>query len=82
MTPEVYESLVEISQAMDRFNKSIDAWIEGMRRNQAEPDRVKRLSGGARAMRDSGQIYLAWAEHLANGMPEDPMQRMPPTSEQ
>jgi len=37
---------------------------------KADPDRITRLTQGAKAMRDSSMIYLSYAKFIAYGMPE------------
>jgi hypothetical protein len=37
---------------------------------KSDPDKIVRMSHGARAMRDSSSIYLSYAKFIAYGMPE------------
>jgi hypothetical protein len=71
VNPKVHEALVNVVQAMDVFNGAVDSWIEELRQNGSEPEQVQKLTGAAKAMRDSSSIYLAWADHLAQGMPKE-----------
>ena len=71
MTSKVHQSLGEITQAMQGFNAAMESWIEELRNSGENPEQITRLRGGAKAMQNSGNIYLAWAEHLANGMPQE-----------
>jgi len=71
MTPQVNEALTQVVKAMDGFNRAVELWIEDLQKTQMDPAKLRRLSGAARAMKDSSTIYLAWAEHLANGMPQE-----------
>lgn len=70
MTSGVSQALGNVEKAMDGFNQAIDAWITELRQSDdsAEADRMAK---GAQAMRDSSGIFMAWAQHLANGMPEE-----------
>jgi hypothetical protein len=69
MTPQVYEALNHVVKAMDGFNRAVELWLEDLGKTGTPPERLKRLGTAARAMKDSSAIYLAWAEHLANGLP-------------
>ncbi len=71
MTPKVHETLANVAQAMDGFNSAVKSWIEELQKNESDPEQVKRLTGAAKAMQDSSSIYLAWADHLAKGMPQE-----------
>jgi len=71
MTSQVFEALTEVARAIDGYNKAIESWIEELNKAEDNEARVKTLIGSAKAMRDSGGIYLAWAEHLANGLPQE-----------
>jgi hypothetical protein len=71
MTPQVFEALTEVARSMEAYNAAIDSWIDELRLAGESPGRVNKLTGSAKAMRDSASIYLAWAQHLANGMPEE-----------
>ncbi len=68
MDAKVQESLNSVGLAMDGFNDAVEAWIEDLRQNDTGPDQILKLTGSAKAMRDSGSIYLAWAEHLGKGL--------------
>jgi hypothetical protein len=71
LNSKVQEALVNVMQAMDGFNSAVQSWIEELQKNESDPEQVKRLSGAAKAMLDSSSIYLAWADHLAKGMPQE-----------
>jgi hypothetical protein len=81
MTSQVYEALNHVVKAMDVFNQAVEKWIEEMGKGGTPPDKVKRLSTAAKAMKDSSTIYLAWAEHLANGLPGEDTEPSPPPNE-
>ena len=70
MTSGVSQALSNVEKAMDGFNKAIDTWITELRQSDDSTE-ADRITKGARAMRDSSGIYVAWAQHLANGMPEE-----------
>ena len=71
MTSGVSQALSNVEKAMDAFNQAIDTWITEVSQSSDDSNDAERLTKGARAMRDSSGIYLAWAQHLANGMPEE-----------
>lgn len=71
MNPKVHETLANVIQAIDGFNSAVKSWIEELQKNESDPEQVKKLTGAAQAMRDSSSIYLAWADHLAKGLPQE-----------
>ncbi len=81
MTPNVSAALDVVAQSINSFNQAIDAWIEDLRKEGETETRIFQLTGSAKAMRDSGHIYLAWSHHLASGLPQSE-EVGPVTSEQ
>lgn len=71
MTEEIHHTLAEVTQAMSRFTQALDRWVADMKKDGTDQAQVTRFTLGAQAMKDSSNIYLAWAHHIANGMPEE-----------
>ena len=81
MTPNVLAAFEGVAKSIDGFNQAINAWVEDLRKEGESESRIFELTGSAKAMRDSGNIYLAWAHHLASGLPKSE-EVGPVTSEQ
>lgn len=60
-------ALNEIRLSMDRFMSVLDGEIESARRGNLPEDKIKSRLVAFIAIKDSGQIYLDWAEHYVRG---------------
>jgi hypothetical protein len=71
MTPAIKEAYINIERAMYEFNTLLENQVETMRRSEAsDPEKLSRLTQGAKAMRDSSAIFLSYAKFVAYGMPD------------
>ena len=71
MTDTIMQTYKAVEQAMDAYNKALLDHVEFLRASEkSDPDRITRLTQGAKAMRDSSGIYLSYAKFIAYGMPE------------
>lgn len=71
MTEAVLNAYRDVERAMEQYNRVLHEHILSMRASeQADVEKVERLAGSAKAMRDSSSIYLSYAKYLAYGMPE------------
>ena len=70
----VLESMLEeIKALMVRFPKALEQRSADIAATGKDPDVADKLRGGADAMKDSGNIYVSWAQHyvsLASGNPD------------
>jgi hypothetical protein len=58
---ELQKSLERAGQAMDHLSRQFEAKVESLKASGIEEAQIKRLSEGARAMRNSCTLYLEWA---------------------
>jgi len=65
MDAELEQSLKRVHEAMERLNEQFLAKVGGLEQRGADAAQIKRLSEGARAMKDSSRLYLDWAQHYA-----------------
>ncbi len=71
MTPAIKEAYINIERAMYEFNTLLENQVETMRKSEAsDPEKLSRLTQGAKAMRDSSAIFLSYAKFVAYGMPD------------
>ncbi|MHB1286020.1 MAG: hypothetical protein ACYCYP_05560 [Leptospirales bacterium] len=56
-------ALNDIRLSMDQFMSVLDGEIESARRANLPEDKIKSRLVAFIAIKDSGQIYLDWAEH-------------------
>ncbi|MEW6324517.1 MAG: hypothetical protein AB1515_03925 [Nitrospirota bacterium] len=62
---ELQQSLSRVQEAMERLNEQFLAKVETLERQGTDAAQIKRLTEGARAMKDSSRLYLDWAHHYA-----------------
>ena len=71
MTDTIMQTYKAVEQAMEEYNKALLDHLDILRESEKEdPDKVVRLTQGAKAMRDSSAIYLTYAKFIAYGMPQ------------
>lgn len=52
-----------ISEHMSQFHQMLESRAQEIQMTGGDTDVVKKLTMGADAMKDSGNIYLSWARH-------------------
>ena len=60
------QSLARVSHAMDQLGALFFTKVELLRQKGVDEDQIKRLTEGARAMKDSGVLYLEWAKYYVS----------------
>ena len=71
MTEKILHAYKDVERAMEEYNKALLDHVDVLRSSEkADPNKLTRLSQGAKAMRDSSAIYLTYAKFIAYGMPE------------
>ncbi len=71
MTDTIMQTYKAVEQAMEEYNKALLDHVEVLRSSEkSDPDKLSRLTQGAKAMRDSSAIYLTYAKFIAYGMPD------------
>ena len=71
MTDTIMQTYKAVERAMEEYNKALLDHVDVLRSSEkADPDKLSRLTQGAKAMRDSSAIYLTYAKFIAYGMPE------------
>jgi hypothetical protein len=71
MTEAILQAYRAVEHAMAAYNKALEDHLEALRASEkADPDKLYRLTQGAKAMRDSSLIYLSYAKFIAYGMPD------------
>lgn len=71
MTDTIMQTYKAVEQAMEEYNKALLDHVDTLRSSEkADPDKIARLTQGAKAMRDSSAIYLTYAKFIAYGMPD------------
>ncbi len=71
MTDTILQTYKAVEQAMEEYNKALLGHLETLRSSEkSDPEKLTRLSQGAKAMRDSSAIYLTYAKFIAYGMPD------------
>lgn len=71
MTDTIMQTYKAVERAMEEYNKALLDHVEILRSSEkSDPEKVTRLTQGAKAMRDSSAIYLTYAKFIAYGMPE------------
>lgn len=58
---ELQKSLERTVQAMNEISRQFEAKVEDLKTRGVDEAQIKRLSEGARAMRNSCTLYLEWA---------------------
>lgn len=72
MTPEMKQSLAEVGAALERLNRALTAELTEIERNGATASKIQHLKEGIKAVKDSGNMVLIWADYIARGDLEDP----------
>jgi hypothetical protein len=71
MTDAIIQTYKAVERAMEEYNKALLDHVDVLRSSEkADPDKLTRLTQGAKAMRDSSAIYLTYAKFIAYGMPD------------
>lgn len=71
MTDDILQAYREVERTMGEYNKVLNAYVSDLKALETpDPDKIDRMSHGARAMQDSSSIYLSYAKFIAYGMPE------------
>lgn len=71
MTDTIMQTYKGVERAMEEYNKALLDHLEVLRSSEkSDPDKLSRLTQGAKAMRDSSAIYLNYAKFIAYGMPD------------
>ena len=71
MTDTIMQTYKAVERAMEEYNKALLDHVEILRSSEkSDPDKLTRLTQGAKAMRDSSAIYLTYAKFIAYGMPD------------
>jgi hypothetical protein len=63
--PELQQSLAHVREAMERLSEQFLARVNALEQRGIDESQIKRLTEGARAMKDSSRLYLDWAHHYA-----------------
>ena len=72
MTPEMKESLAEVAVALEKLNRTLTAELNEIERDGATSSKIQHLKEGIKAVKDSGNMVLIWADFIARGDMEDP----------
>lgn len=72
MTPEMIQSLTEVKDALEKLNRTLTAELTEIERDGATPSKIQHLKEGIKAVKDSGNMVLIWADFIARGDMEDP----------
>jgi hypothetical protein len=70
MKEELRQSILNVAQAMDGLNRVFEKQVEVFEQ-QGDAQELQRWTRAAQAMRDSGRIYLTWANHYARAAGAD-----------
>jgi hypothetical protein len=71
MDKEIKQSILEVAQAMENLNRAFEKRTADLKK-AGNADELERWMKAIQAMRDSGNIYLAWAEHYARSTGGEP----------
>lgn len=63
---ELKQSLTRVRESMDRLSEQFLARVTALEQRGIEEAQIRRLTEGARAMKDSSRLYLEWAHYYAN----------------
>ncbi|HEY5594070.1 MAG TPA: hypothetical protein VIL61_02790 [Nitrospiria bacterium] len=66
------ESLAEVAVALEKLNRTLTAELNEIERDGATPSKIQHLKEGIKAVKDSGNMVLIWADFIARGDMEDP----------
>ena len=62
---EIRRSLREVAQAIERLNQAFEKHSDTLRQT-GDLDLLKQWINATQAMRDSGHLYLTWANHYVH----------------
>lgn len=63
MSQDLRQLMNGISDHMSQFHQMLESRAQEIQVTGGDPEVAKKLSMGADAMKDSGNIYLSWARH-------------------
>jgi len=63
MSQDLRELMDGIRDQMTQFHNKLESRAQEIELTGGDPDVVKKLTMGADAMKDSGNIYMSWARH-------------------
>jgi len=63
MSQDIRELMDGIRDQMTQFHDKLESRAQEIELTGGDPDVVKKLTMGADAMKDSGNIYMSWARH-------------------
>ncbi len=66
------ESLTEVQKALEKLNRTLTAELVEIEREGATQSKLQHLKEGIRAVKESGNMVLIWADFIARGDMEDP----------
>ncbi len=69
---EMKDALDKVSDAMDQFMFLLDAQIRDLEKSGASPDDLRAKMVSFVAIRDSGKMYLDWADYYSKKIFGDP----------
>ena len=70
MTDAIMQAYQEVERALERYTILLEEHVTTLRSSEhTDPDKLGRMTQGAKAMRDSSLIYLSYAKFIAYGMP-------------
>jgi hypothetical protein len=72
MTPEMQQSLADVQSALEKLNRTLTAELAVIERDGATTSKIQHLKEGIKAVKDSGNMVLIWADFIARGDMEDP----------
>lgn len=62
--PEIQQSLLEVTRAIENLNRVFDKRAADLRQG-GDAEALQQWAKACQAMRDSGNIYITWARHYA-----------------
>lgn len=65
MTDDFQQALLQVARAMDALARVFDHRIAELRALGETEEQVREAVNGLQAVKDSGAIYLTWANHYA-----------------
>ena len=63
MSQDLRQLMNGISDHMSQFHQMLESRAQEIQVTGGDPEVAKKLTMGADAMKDSGNIYLSWARH-------------------
>ncbi len=65
MTEDFQQALLQVARAMDALARVFDHRIAELRALGESEEQIREAVNGLQAVKDSGAIYLTWANHYA-----------------